>query len=246
MVQNLKRLVEVKLIFSAKDAANSWKHARANQNQIVKIMQKMKNKDIIVISVILFITTVCHAQNVRIGGYEPNYYTQRVSADSLDKIFSKRIPLELEVKNCTLDDLTKHHWLSIYSKICGTGGYWIYTFHRNGKYQLCIGGSTGTKYEYKRTEERYYYLSDTPDLIFDDTKIGSEKGKYLIRRFNDNDSTVHISRVVKCSDGTLLEIYDNSSLYIYSHKPLKEPYEAVIKNGHLTIPFEDYGFIFYK
>ena len=48
-----------------------------------------------------------------------NYYSERVSADSLDKIFSKRIPVVFDAKNCTLEDLTKHHWLSLYTKICG-------------------------------------------------------------------------------------------------------------------------------
>lgn len=91
-------------------------------------MQNMRNNQIIIISAVLLISTVCRAQSIRISSYEPNYYTQRVSPDSLDKIFSKRIPAELEAKNCTLDDLTKHHWLSVYAKICGSKGYLIYTF----------------------------------------------------------------------------------------------------------------------
>ncbi len=173
-----------------------------------------------------------------------NYYSERVSADSLDKIFSKRIPVELGAKNCTLEDLAKHHWLSIYAKICGTGGYWIYTFHKNGKVQLDVSSENQRKY-HKHSEESSYYLSDTPDLQFDTTKIENKRGKYLILRFK-NDSTAAVKRIVKCSDGSLLEIYDNSCLGMYSLKPLKEPYEDVIKNGYLTIPFEDYGFVFWE
>ena len=173
-----------------------------------------------------------------------NYYSERVSADSLDKIFSKRIPVELGAKNCTLEDLAKHHWLSIYAKICGTGGYWIYTFHKNGKVQLDVSSENQRKY-HKHSEESSYYLSDTPDLQFDTTKIENKRGKYLILRFK-NDSTAAVKRIVKCSDGSLLEIYDNSCLGMYSLKPLKEPYEDVIKNGYLTIPFEDYGFVVWE
>ena len=173
-----------------------------------------------------------------------NYYSERVSADSLDKIFSKRIPVELGAKNCTLEDLAKHHWLSIYAKICGTGGYWIYSFHKNGKVQLDVSSENQRKY-HKHSEESSYYLSDTPDLQFDTTRIENKRGRYLILKFK-NDSTVAVKRIVKCSDGSLLEIYDNSCLGMYSLKPLKEPYEDVIKNGYLTIPFEDYGFVFWE
>lgn len=173
-----------------------------------------------------------------------NYYSERVSADSLDKIFSKRIPVELKTKNCTLEDLTKHHWLSVYAKICGLGGYWIYTFHKEGKVQLDVSSENQRKY-HKHSEESSYYLSDTPDLQFDTTKIGNERGKYLILRFK-NDSTSAVKRIVKCSDGSLLEIYDNSCLAMYSLKALKESYEDVIKNGYLTITFEDYGFVFWE
>ncbi len=208
-------------------------------------MQNMRNNQIIIISAVLLISTVCRAQSIRISSYEPNYYTQRVSPDSLDKIFSKRIPAELEAKNCTLDDLTKHHWLSVYAKICGSKGYLIYTFQKNGKCQLDMSGGINTKHKYKHTDEVYYYLSDTPNLLFDDTKIGNKRGKYLILKFK-NDSTVAVKRIVKCSDGSLLEIYDNSCLGMYSLKPLKEPYEEVIKNGYLTIPFEDYGFVVWE
>ena len=173
-----------------------------------------------------------------------NYYSERVSADSLDKIFSKRIPVELGAKNCTLEDLAKHHWLSIYAKICGTGGYWIYSFHKNGKVQLDVSSENQRKY-HKHSEESSYYLSDTPDLQFDTTRIENKRGRYLILKFK-NDSTVAVKRIVKCSDGSLLEIYDNSCLGMYSLKPLKEPYEEIIKNGYLTIPFEDYGFVFWE
>ncbi len=173
-----------------------------------------------------------------------NYYSERVSADSLDKIFSKRIPVVFDAKNCTLEDLTKHHWLSLYTKICGSGGYWIYTFYKNGKYQLDVSSENQYKNPNYR-EENYYYLSDTPDLQFDTTKIGNERGKYLITLKN-GVNTAAVKRIVKCSDGSLLEIYDNSCLAMYSLKPLKEPYEDVIKNGYLTIPFEDYGFVFWE
>ena len=174
-----------------------------------------------------------------------NYYSERVSADSLDKIFSKRIPVEFDAKNCTLEDLTKHHWLSVYTKICGSGGYFIYTFYKNGKYQLDVSSENRYKNPNYR-EENYYYLSDTPDLQFDTTKIGNERGKYLITELKNDVNTAAVKRIVKCSDGTLLEIYDNSCLAIYSLKPLKEPYEDVIKNGYLTIPFEDYGFVVWE
>ena len=205
----------------------------------------MRKNQIITISAILLIATICRAQSIRISCYEPNYYTQRVSPDSLDKIFSKRIPVELDAKNCTLEDLTKHHWLSVYTKICGSGGYFIYTFYKNGKYQLDVSSENRYKNPNYR-EENYYYLSDTPDLQFDTTKIGNERGKYLITELKNDVNTAAVKRIVKCSDGTLLEIYDNSCLAIYSLKPLKEPYEDVIKNGCLTIPFEDYGFVVWE
>ena len=203
----------------------------------------MRKELIVIVFAIAFIMAKRGNAQTLIG--DPiNYYSERVSADSLDKIFSKRIPVELDAKNCTLEDLTKHHLLSVHTKICGPGGYFIYTFHKNGKYQLDV--SSGNRYKnHNYREENYYYLSDTPDLQFDTTKIGNERGKYLITLKN-GVNTAAVKRIVKCSDGSLLEIYDNSCLGMYSLKPLKEPYEDVIKNGYLTIPFEDYGFVFWE
>ena len=203
----------------------------------------MRKELIVIVFAIAFIMAKGGNAQTIIG--DPiNYYSERVSADSLDKIFSKRIPVELGTKNCTLEDLTKHLWLSVHTKICGPGGYFIYTFRKNGKVQLDVSSENQRKY-HKHSEESSYYLSDTPDLQFDTTRIGNKRGRYLILKFK-NDSTVAVKRIVKCSDGSLLEIYDNSCLGMYSLKPLKEPYEEVIKNGYLTIPFEDYGFVFWE
>ena len=198
---------------------------------------------VIMFTVALTITKRGNAQTII--GDPINYYSERVSADSLDKIFSKRIPVEFDAKNCTLEDLTKHHWLSVHAKLFGVGGYWIYTFYKNGKYQLDVSSENGHK-PHNHREENYYYLSDTPDLQFDTTKIGNERGKYLITELKNGVNTAAVKRIVKCSDESLLEIYDNSCLGMYSLKPLKEPYEDVIKNGCLTIPFEDYGFVVWE
>ena len=204
----------------------------------------MKKVLIVIVFAIAFIMAKRGNAQTIIGDHI-NYYSERVSADSLDKIFSKRIPVELDAKNCTLEDLTKHHWLSVHAKLFGVGGYWIYTFYKNGKYQLNVSSENEHK-PHNHREENYYYLSDTPDLQFDTTKIGNERGKYLIIELKNGVNTAAVERIVKCSDGSLLEIYDNSCLGMYSLKPLKEPYEDVIKNGYLTIPFEDYGFVFWE
>ena len=205
----------------------------------------MKTRHIILICAIaLSISHICSAQKIRIGGYSTNYHTQRVSSDSLDKIFSKRIPEELEVADCTLEDLTEHHWLSVFAKVIVTDGYFIYTFQRNGEYKI-ESSSMRSDCRYKHTEKRRYYLSDTPALQFDTTKIGNKRGKYIICERKADDETPYTAetkRIFKCADGTLFEIVDDPSLYIFTYKPLKEPYDEVVKRGYLTIPFEEYGF----
>ena len=76
-------------------------------------MQNMRKELIVIVFAIAFIMAKRGNAQTIIG--DPiNYYSERVSADSLDKIFSKRIPVEFDAKNCTLEDLTKHHWLSVY------------------------------------------------------------------------------------------------------------------------------------
>lgn len=61
-----------------------------------------------VCALLLITSNICNAQIIC---QPPNYYSQRVSVDSLDKLFSKRIPAGLEVRDCTVEDLTEHHWL---------------------------------------------------------------------------------------------------------------------------------------
>ena len=194
-----------------------------------------------VCALLLTTSNICNAQIIC---QPPNYYSQRVSVDSLDKLFSKRIPAGLEVRDCTVEDLTEHHWLHYVTDIFKkSGGYIIISFYKRGKYVFDWCGSDKKNITYREC----YYLSDTPDLMFDKKKTNNKSGKYLILKIDGkNNNGTYISRIVKCADGTLLEIYDNPCLDMCTYKPLKEPYKKVIKNGYLTIPFEDYGFVVWE
>ena len=198
---------------------------------------------IICIATQLLIVGLVSAQNKNkdssLFGY--NYHhAQKMNADSLERILLKRIPKGFKVRDCTLYDLIEcqwvHNWSALFHK-----GYVIYTFYENGERTVDL--STGSV---PHNTKGYYYLSETPDLQFDTTKIGNKSGRFLITGKKDDISPSSISKIVKCLDGSLIQILGNQFFTIYSYKPLKEPYEGVIKNGYLTIPFEDYGFVFWK
>lgn len=209
-----------------------------NSSKIIDIMKKLLLLTLITISSFAVVSAQNKDKDSSLFGYN-YYYAQKMNADSLEQILLKRIPEGFEVRDCALGDLTEYHWVHNWSSLFHKG-YVIYTFYENG--EMTVDLSAGS---IPHTTKGYYYLSEIPDLQFDTTRIGNKRGRYLILKFK-NDSTVAVKRIVKCSDGSLLEIYDNSCLGMYSLKPLKEPYEEVIKNGYLTIPFEDYGFVVWE
>lgn len=198
---------------------------------------------IIYIATQLLLVGIVSAQNKdkdsSLFGY--NYYhAQKMNADSLEKILLWRVPDRLKVRDSRLCDLTEYHWVHNWSSLFHKG-YVIYTFYKNG--EMTVDLSDGSV---PHTTKGYYYLSETPDLQFDTTKIGNKSGKFLITGKKYDLKPSSISKIVKCIDGTLIQILGNQFFTVYSYKPLKEPYEDVIKNGYLTIPFEDYGFVFWE
>lgn len=204
---------------------------------------KTVNTLITCIAIQLLLINIIYAQNQDkdSGLFGYNYYnTQRMDADSLEKILLKRIPQGLEVRDCILSNLTRHHWVHNWSPLFRKG-YVICTFYENG--EMTVDLNTGNA---PHITKGYYYLSESPDFQFDTTKIGNTSGRFLITGKKNDINSSSISKIVKCTDESLIQILGNQFLTIYSYKPLKEPYEDVIKNGYLTVPFEDYGFIQWK
>lgn len=210
-----------------------------NSSKIIDIMKKLLLLTLITISSFAVVSAQNKDKDSSLFGYN-YYYAQKMNADSLEQILLKRIPEGFEVRDCALGDLTEYHWVHNWSSLFHKG-YVIYTFYENG--EMTVDLSAGS---IPHTTKGYYYLSEIPDLQFDTTKIGNKSGKFLITGKKYDLKPSSISKIVKCIDGTLIQILGNQFFTVYSYKPLKEPYEDVIKNGYLTIPFEDYGFVVWE
>ena len=171
-------------------------------------------KLLIIIGIILISVGVITAQEKDTTQYIGGF---RYSRAITDEVLRASFPDVFKLKEYSIDELAKHTWQSqFFKKVINWDVKYI--FRKDG---LRISDSqyydkVGNIVEASDTLCWSFYLSNTIDYDFDESKMGSKTGRYIIFKIPGGGSrSDHVDAIINLSD-TLLAIVSLSRFYLKS------------------------------